>query len=35
MQDFVSPMQLFLMPLAIGLWSQINEELKIVISLGV
>jgi hypothetical protein len=35
MQDFIFPMQLFLVPLAIGLWSQTNEELTSAISLGV
>ena len=28
MQDFISPMQLDLVPLAIGLWIQMNEEIK-------
>jgi hypothetical protein len=35
MQDLISPMQLDLVPLAIWLWSQMNEELTNAISLGV
>jgi hypothetical protein len=35
MQDFISPMQLDLVPLAIGLWSQMKKEITHAISLGV